>query len=118
MAEGLDLEMFIPFRKGRRIGSSRWITSRQRLYRLSRKSWKNEFTRRWSKVSVNNCLNLTYSFLVNETEILNEEEKKFKRELLTMFVEELKGFVQNYAVQVLPQVPVSVYRYPINAWLK
>ena len=55
---------------------------------------------------------------VNETEILNEEEKKFKRELLTMFVEELKGFVQNYAVQVIPQVPASVYRYPINAWFK
>ena len=34
------------------------------------------------------------NLLVNETEILNDDEKKFKHALLTMFVDELKGAVQ------------------------
>ena len=34
------------------------------------------------------------SNLVNDTEILNADEKKFKHELLTMFVDELKGDVR------------------------
>jgi hypothetical protein len=34
------------------------------------------------------------NLLVNETEILNDDEKKFKHALLTMFVDELKGAVR------------------------
>ncbi|CAG5088300.1 Oidioi.mRNA.OKI2018_I69.PAR.g11802.t2.cds [Oikopleura dioica] len=53
---------------------------------------------------------------INETEILNDEEKKFKRELLTMFVEELKESerdMQN-AIEGLRRSLTSDFRNPLE----
>lgn len=82
------------FRKGRRIGSSRWKTSRRRLYRLSNASWRRESIWQWLKVRKLKFFKTKQILLVDETEILNADEKNFKHELLTMFVDELKGAVQ------------------------